>query len=85
MIRSVLVFALAALSACTTGPHLQYDHGRAYMATTAAQADLSRASAAKGAYALPGEEGLELRQRVVESSTDAETGKAEAVDSISVQ
>jgi hypothetical protein len=73
------------ISGCTGKAHLQYDHGRAYLATTAAQADRARPAATDSAYSLTGEEGLELRQRVVESSTDAETGQAEAVDSISVQ
>jgi hypothetical protein len=85
MTRFLLVLALASLTGCASRAHLQYDHGRAYLATTAAQADLSRAAAEESAYPLTGEEGLELRQRVVESSTDTETGQAEAVDSITVQ
>lgn len=85
MTGSLRFLSLAALTGCTSGPHLQYDHGRAYAATTAAQANLSRDAAAESAYPLTGEEGLELRQRVVESSTDAETGRAEAVDAVSVQ
>ena len=85
MTRLLLAASLLILAGCSTKAHLQYDHGRAYQATTAAQADRTRAAAADSAYALTGEEGLELRQRVVESSTDAESGQAETVDSISVQ
>lgn len=85
MTRLIVVFALGALAGCGYPAHLQYDHGRAMSQTLATQADLTRPSAATSAYALTGVEGLELRQRVVEESTDAETGEAEAVESIAVQ
>ncbi len=85
MTRPLFAASLLGLAGCSAKAHLQYDHGRAYLATTAAQADRTRTTATDGAYALTGDEGLELRQRVVESATDAESGKAEAVDSIRVQ
>jgi hypothetical protein len=77
MIRSLSALLLLPLGACASGHHLQYDHGRAYEAALAAQADLMRPAAADGAYPLTGFEGLALRQRATEDATDQESGKAE--------
>ncbi len=62
---------LAALCACS-GPLKQYDHGRAYTEAFDTQSDLDRESAQDDAYPLSGEEGIELRARASEASTDAE-------------
>ncbi len=77
--------ALLGLAGCASPTHLQYDFGRAYTDTLAIQSDLQRASAAGDAYPFGGIEGLELRQRVTEETTDAESGTAEYVDSFDVQ
>lgn len=77
MTRPALLAALLPLGACAAGGHLQYDHGRAYEAALAAQADLMRPAAADGAYPITGFEGLLLRQRATEDATDKESGKAE--------
>lgn len=81
-----LLLALVALAAgCAKQTHLQYDHGRATMAATAAQANLARPSAADAAYALTGKEGIELRERATESTTDTESGEAEKTAKVQVQ
>lgn len=74
--RLFLVFSLLlSLTGCATRATLQYDHGRAYAETFTRQADLGRATAARAAYPLTGEEGLALRQRVEEATTDEEKGE----------
>lgn len=83
MTRIVLVLAsLAALTACGQPTHLQYDYGRAYTAAFDAQADRTRPSAANAVYELNGTEGLEIRARAQENTTDAESGEAEYVDEL---
>jgi hypothetical protein len=67
------------LAGCGTGLHRQYDHGRAYDAAFDQQADLERESVQDADYELSGIEGLLLRLRVYESTTDEE--KSETVQS----
>jgi len=76
---------LLGLVGCTQPLHQQYDLGRAYTEAFNAQADLSRDHVTNVGYELSGVEGLELRQRVVEESTDAESGEAEVTQSFTVQ
>jgi hypothetical protein len=76
---------LLALTGCAQPLHQQYDFGRAYTESLQIQADLSRQSAAQSAYALSGAEGIALRQRATEESTDAESGQAEYVQTFTVQ
>ena len=84
--HAALLFAVAALGAgCGQPTHLQYDFGRAYTTTMQVQADLSRPSAAASGYPLSGVEGSALRQRVIEESTDAESGMAEFIKTFTVQ
>ena len=80
-ILPILIFAWG----CGSPLHLQYDHGRASSQAFSAQGDLSRPSAAADAYPLSGTEGIEIRSQVFETSTDAESGKAEYVQEVSVQ
>lgn len=75
-----VLLAPLALSGCGQPTHLQYDHGRAFNAAFEAQSDLTRPSVAKLQVGLTGEEGLRLRQVVIESTTDEESGEAEAVE-----
>ena len=87
MTRSAIVLSglVATLAGCGQPAHLQYDFGRAYTDAMHTQADLGRSSVASSAYPLSGFEGIELRTRVTEESTDAESGQAETTASISVQ
>lgn len=81
-----LVFAslslIAALTACGEPAHLQYDYSRSYEAAFSAQADRTRPAAANAIYELNGVEGLEIRARAQENTTDAESGEAEYVDQV---
>ena len=77
--------AVSLLSSCGQPLHLQYDYGRAYTDAMLTQADLTRPSAVDSAYPLTGFEGLELRLRVTEESTDAESGNAEATQTVETQ
>ena len=79
------ILLLAVGLGCTQPLHLQYDYGRAFTESMAIQADLTRESVAESGYALSGDEGLELRQRVFEMSTDEESGETETTSSISVE
>ncbi len=79
------ILLLAVGLGCTQPLHLQYDYGRAFTESMAIQADLTRESVAESGYALSGDEGLELRQRVFEKSTDEESGETETTSSISVE
>ena len=83
--KSFHLIVLAGLAGCASPLHLQYDYGRAYTAARDTQADLRRASVSDSAYTLSGVEGLELRSRVTEESTDAEKGQAQYVDKFTVQ
>ena len=80
-----LLVGAAALTGCAHPEHLQYDFGRSYMDALTTQADLGRPSVADAAYPLSGFEGIELRMRVTEESTDEESGQAEAVKSFQVK
>ena len=84
MIRTNLILALA-LAGCGSPLHLQYDHGRASEAALKTQADRTRTAVAGAAYGLTGTEALEIRSRVFEQMTDAESGKAEYVQVIGVE
>jgi len=75
----------STLLGCSQPAHLQADHGRAYHAALTTQANLARASALHADYPLSGEEGIALRQRVIEESTDQETGQAEYTETIGVE
>ena len=75
-----VLIALLFAAGCAQPTHLQYDFSRSFNAAFTAQADLTRPSAANGAYGLSGTEGLALRQSVVTATTDKETGKAEMVN-----
>lgn len=85
MNRRLALCAIAlSLPACKQG-HLQYDFGRAYSQAMVTQADLSRPSVADSAFPLTGVEGIELRVRVTEQTTDAESGTAESTKKVGVQ
>jgi hypothetical protein len=79
------VLAIMALTACGEPYHLQSDFANSYVQATQTQADRGRASVAASEYPLTGFEGLELRLRVTEASSDAETAEAEAVQSFEVE
>ena len=72
------------LVGCGSPLHLQYDHGRASAQAFSAQGNLSRPEVADAAYPLQGIEAWEIRARVLEQSSDTESGKAEYVKEISV-
>ena len=78
MSRVLALFPL--MLACGEPVHMQYDFGRSYTEAFSAQADLERPSVEDAAYSLSGEEGLKLRQQVVEKSSDEESGQAEVID-----
>jgi hypothetical protein len=59
---------------------LQRDHGRAYAEAFSLQADLERATVRGVTFPLDGFEGLKLRERQLDSSTDKESGKTELDD-----
>ena len=82
---SYTLFALGlALPGCHKN-HLQYDYGRAFNQAMITQADLNRPSVADSAYPLTGTEGVALRMRVTEVTTDAESGQAESTRKVDVQ
>jgi hypothetical protein len=86
LLLPVFILAAATVSGCQRHTaQLQYDLGRATSQAFNAQADLSRPSVADSAYALTGTEAIEMRERVTETSTDQESGQAEAVQQITVQ
>ena len=67
----------ALLSGCTSPLHMTYDYGRAYTDVFLTQADLTRPSIASSRYYLYGVEAAEIRIRVRETATDAETAVVE--------
>lgn len=81
----ILLAAGAALSGCAHHQFMQPGHSETFNEVMAVQADLGRPTVANAAYPLTGFEGLELRQRVTEQSTDTESGDPEAVDQITVE
>ncbi len=68
--KRALIFCL--LPACAGQVAHQYDHGRSYTETFAVQSDLNRPSALDQDYSLTGIEGVELRARAEEATTDEE-------------
>ena len=79
------ILPLAFLLGCGSPLHLQYDHGRASSQAFSAQGNLARPGIEDDAVPLSGAEAMEIRSRVFEQSTDAESGKAEYVQEIGVQ
>ncbi len=77
MIRtlSIPVASGLLLVACGEPAPLQHSYATSYQAAFETQADLEREGAQDGRSTLTGEEGLALRQRVVESTSDAEAGE----------
>ncbi len=75
---------ILTLFGCGSPLHLQYDHGRASAQAFAAQGNLARPEVARDAYPLQGIEAWEIRNRVLEQSSDSESGKAEYVKETSV-
>ena len=84
MTRTSALTALTALAACGSPTHLQYDHGRASNQAFAAQGNLSRPEVADGAVPLQGPEAILIRDSVHQTSTDANSGKPEAVKETNV-
>lgn len=78
------ILALATLAACGSPTHLQYDHGRASSQAFAAQGNLNRPEVADAAVPLQGPEAILIRDSVHQSSTDANSGKPEAVKETNV-
>jgi hypothetical protein len=81
MLRLTPFFALIG---CGSPHHLQYDHGRASAQAFGTQGRLDRPEVADDAYPLQGIEAWEMRNRVLEQSSDKESGKAEYVKDTSV-
>jgi hypothetical protein len=77
MTRSILITVAGGLfvSACNEPAHLQRSYGEAYSEAFTQQADLTRPAAAEAGITLTGEEGVALRQRVAESTSDTEKGE----------
>ncbi|RME21407.1 MAG: hypothetical protein D6798_18205 [Deltaproteobacteria bacterium] len=73
----------AAIAGCGHPKNLQASFGRCYEQTMALQADRGRPTVSDADYPLTGFEGLELRMRVTEESTDQESGEVEAVGDFS--
>ena len=71
---------LLLLLACAQPVHMQYDFGRASWESARIQADLSRASVADSVYPLSGKEAQLMRENVEKSSSDGESGEAEAIE-----
>ena len=84
-IHSLLALATLGLTGCATTRDLDHDHARCFNQVLTIQADLGRPTVANAAYTLTGFEGLELRKRVTEESTDKESGQVEATKTIGVQ
>ena len=57
-------------SGCKAPAHLSYDFGRAYQATFPVQSDLTRESVMALQHPLGGLEGVEIRLKVTEGTTD---------------
>lgn len=70
----VIVAGGLFVTACGEPAHLQRTYGQAYAEAFTQQADLDRPAAKDAGYALTGEEGLALRERVAEATSDAEQG-----------
>ena len=68
---------LILMAACDHPQTLQYDFGNSYHDTFAMQADLERPAAGDHAYPMGGMEGLLIRYRAMEQTTDEESGESE--------
>ncbi len=77
LLIGLIAAGLAAMTACGSPRHLQYDFGRAYTSAFVAQADLTRPSVANKQYPLYGIEGVKIRILVQESTTEQESGESE--------
>ncbi|MBN1336279.1 MAG: hypothetical protein JXB39_09985 [Deltaproteobacteria bacterium] len=69
--RTFLSLSLVLAAGCGYQAH-QYDHRRAYDEAFAAQADLTRRTVEGQEFPLSGPEGIALRARVEEATTDKE-------------
>ncbi len=65
------------MAACSHPKTLQYDFGNSYNDVFATQSDLERLTVADQTYPLNGMEGLLIRYRAMEESTDKESGDSE--------
>ena len=74
-----MTILLTLLVGCGQPEHLQYDFSRSYTEAFAIQADRTRPSVVDAAYPITGVEAAQMRERVIESTTDEESGKAEAI------
>lgn len=81
----LMALLLAALTACGHPQTLTYDYGRSFEEAFSTQADLTRPSVQGLAYPLSGVEGIALRQRVQEETTDEESGRAEKTAKTEIQ
>jgi hypothetical protein len=85
--RTRCLFVLALLPAlgqgCASHLHMTYDYGRAFDQAVTLQTDLTRPSVANSVYPLYGVEAAEIRIRVQEETTDAESGQAQSSSSVS--
>lgn len=77
MTRALAILAMTGIAGCTSPLHLTYDHGRAFTEAFTAQPDLTRPSIASSTYPLYGVEAAQIRIRVREDTTDAETDESE--------
>ena len=73
---SMLAVLALTVGGCGSPLHLAYDFGRAYTEAFIAQADLTRPTIASSRYYLYGVEAAEIRIRVRDQTTDAESGQA---------
>ncbi len=71
------LLAAIVVSGCVSPLHLTYDYGRAYTASIVEQADLTRPSVAELNIYLYGNEAEQIRIRVKENATDAESGESQ--------
>lgn len=85
--RNTLLLTLTALllGGCAHKRILQEGHGEAFETSLALQADRGRPTVADADYTITGFEGIELRLRVTEESTDEESGEIEAVEGFEVE
>lgn len=83
--RPLLLLTVALLSACAHPRTLQASHGSAFEAAMALQADRGRPTVASAAYSLTGVEGLEVRARATEKTTEAKSGEGKATETFAVE
>jgi len=68
------IFMLAA--GCKAPVHLSYDYGRAFQATFPVQSDLTRESVMSLQHPLGGLEGVQIRLKVTEQTTEKKDSAA---------